>query len=637
MANRLPTPGGDDGAWGDILNAFLEVSLASNGTLNSGVVGTNQLQNGAVTNGKLDGSTQNTLASVASKYTLPSGGIPASDMDSTAQGNLTKAASAVQIGGDLSGTNTSPTVSKVKGVSVSGTPSNGQVLTATGSTAASWTTPSGTGGPTVVYDTPEAHGAKRDGLFLTDVTITHSSNTLTSSSASFTSANVGMQVIVQNPSGGASLTTTVASFTDSHNLVLAATSANLATTSAIIGTDDTAAIEAAVQNAVSTAQTAKETYAEVWFSEGIYMVSGATTKGGSTLGNSQIPLPVISSTTSPKFTLSFRGISDASATVHWQQTVPNVTGSVICSTLQNQSFDSTWGYPSVIGGPTPQGLGSTDAGFMNMHIIIDGLSMVLPFNPTQIGFDFRSLANATVKSASILPFETPANLNSTGAPSFNGGSIGLYMPSINNNDLCEVGSVTVYGLNYGIAFADHFNAKRVALIYCNHALFATNGGSGALTHGAHIEYASVEACNIGIDATANSYAGTFPLTIDHYDTEVMYSHDVDDPTNSLLGYINWFGASGHTAVDVNGAADLRILLMSSAQGARSAPTVPASASAFQNPFWRDCAVTVSGGTVSAIAVDGTSVGLTSGTVIVPTGKTITLTYSAAPSWTWIAL
>lgn len=34
---RLPNPGGDDGAWGDILNEFLSVSLSSDGSLKSGV------------------------------------------------------------------------------------------------------------------------------------------------------------------------------------------------------------------------------------------------------------------------------------------------------------------------------------------------------------------------------------------------------------------------------------------------------------------------------------------------------------------------------------------------------------------------------------------------------------------------
>jgi len=84
--NRLPTPGTDSGTWGDILNAYLSVSHASDGTLSSGVVG----------HAQLDSSTQTTIDSVASKYTKPGGGIPASDLTSAVQTSLGKADSSLQ-------------------------------------------------------------------------------------------------------------------------------------------------------------------------------------------------------------------------------------------------------------------------------------------------------------------------------------------------------------------------------------------------------------------------------------------------------------------------------------------------------------------------------------------------------------
>jgi hypothetical protein len=169
MTQRLPIPGQDSGDWGDILNSFLEVSLASDGTINSGVVGssqlstssvtssaiasnavgTNQLANNSVTNAQLDVPTQTTLATVASKYTKPSSGIPASDLTTAVQTNLTSASTSVQpsttLTGDLSGTIASPVVAKINGVAMpSGAPNTGQVIQATSTNATNWATISST-------------------------------------------------------------------------------------------------------------------------------------------------------------------------------------------------------------------------------------------------------------------------------------------------------------------------------------------------------------------------------------------------------------------------------------------------------------------------------------------------------------
>jgi hypothetical protein len=78
MTQRLPIPGSDNGSWGDILNGFLEVSHASDGTLASSVVGTNQLQNNAVTNAQLDSTTQSKLVAAASAVQTVNGKSPTS-------------------------------------------------------------------------------------------------------------------------------------------------------------------------------------------------------------------------------------------------------------------------------------------------------------------------------------------------------------------------------------------------------------------------------------------------------------------------------------------------------------------------------------------------------------------------------
>ncbi len=70
-------------------------------------------------------------------------------------------------------------------------------------------------------------------------------------------------------------------------------------------------------------------------------------------------------------------------------------------------------------------------------------------------------------------------------------------------------------------------------------------------------------------------------------------------------------------------------------GPLTAPAIPASGTAQANTFGVDVTIYVTGGTVTAIAVGGTATGLTSGAVFVGAGETITLTYSAAPTWVWI--
>lgn len=70
-------------------------------------------------------------------------------------------------------------------------------------------------------------------------------------------------------------------------------------------------------------------------------------------------------------------------------------------------------------------------------------------------------------------------------------------------------------------------------------------------------------------------------------------------------------------------------------GALPTPVLPVSGSAHTNQSSHDATVYVHGGTVSAIAVAGMRTGLTSGAFRVVANQTITLTYTAAPAWTWI--
>jgi hypothetical protein len=71
------------------------------------------------------------------------------------------------------------------------------------------------------------------------------------------------------------------------------------------------------------------------------------------------------------------------------------------------------------------------------------------------------------------------------------------------------------------------------------------------------------------------------------------------------------------------------------KGVLGPPTVPATTVAYTNAYGVDATVHITGGTVTVIAVGGVTTGLTSGSFRVPSGSTITLTYSVAPTWVWI--
>lgn len=63
---RLPIPGKDNGAWGDILNEYLSQTHKSDGSLKDNVVTTNTIQRGTITEDRLDTATRDKLNIVGS-------------------------------------------------------------------------------------------------------------------------------------------------------------------------------------------------------------------------------------------------------------------------------------------------------------------------------------------------------------------------------------------------------------------------------------------------------------------------------------------------------------------------------------------------------------------------------------------
>jgi hypothetical protein len=193
---RLPIPGSDEGNWGRILNDYLLTTHAEDGTLkpgtitsaslSAGAITTTALADGIVSEAKLDATVRTKLnstsgTSVAGLLGQPngiatldaSGKVPASQLP-TGSGGTTPDATAnskgsIQLTGDLGGSATSPRVMGLNGITVSGTPTPGQVLTASSSSTAAWSTNAQTGGMLWTSSTaPTTQEGAADGDLWTD-------------------------------------------------------------------------------------------------------------------------------------------------------------------------------------------------------------------------------------------------------------------------------------------------------------------------------------------------------------------------------------------------------------------------------------------------------------------------------------
>lgn len=401
-------------------------------------------------------------------------------------------------------------------------------------------------------------------------------------------------------------------------------------------TDDTAAIQAAINAATAFAQ-ANSFYAEIFFPvpSRWYAINGPLIKGGSTHGCAQITLPVIP-VTANAVTLAFIGQRDVSATIHWQQAVRQITG-VTLKSNSDTALDNTYGEASIVGGPTPQqGYGTSGSLFSNLMVFWDGIALMGPNATNGIGgLDLRGVAKCGGGSFSYLPDASPAGGGITGA-SGSGNYFGLALPNNGNNDVSFWNSITVYARTYAAILGEHthINAFRGVYNYHNIVVVGTFYSGPTALHGVTIGNASVESVTTG--GSHLIFVGTGAkchIVLDTEDNAVVIADQSAGGLNT--GDVYLIGSYTSTLTIPAATSNVTVHDSTRPAGAAVAPAIPASTVNLQNTFCRPAAVFINGGTVTAIKVDGVAQGVTSGLVLVPAGKNISITYSVVPtSWVW---
>jgi hypothetical protein len=498
----------------------------------------------------------------------------------------------------------------------------------------------------------EDHGALGDGMVASDVA-TNGTSTFTSATIAANAA-VGQYVMINGGRGTADTaaigqitainTGTNAVTINAPTLPINVTASNL---NAVFGTDDQAAINSAFAAAKTYAE-AHDYFAEVLFKDKIYVLASPPTQTANSpaFQNSQLPIPFPTNNNGRKLVFGIKGVARADHYQYWNQTVPAISGTALVSmTTAPSAIDGTFGPQSVLGGPTGQSGflqgGTIATAFANVKPVVENIQIVCPVYTNMTAFDFTYVTGFYADGCSAHVFAQPlsgggpllSSIWTDGAVFGTRAGVGMRFPAGGNNADNTVPSFVVEGYNLGVLLDEHAWIGNLRAIYVGVVI---KMGPNTQGHATYIGRVTAEAYQGGI---LTQSSGTFPIFVGVWATEdSATAYDINDSGNQLTGEIHWSNIVDSRGPAITGATRLRIVNDKLGPGKwTTAPAVPASTVNAQNTAWRDAAVVVSGGTVTAITVDGVAQGVTSGMVLVPSGKNIAITYSVAPTWKWTLL
>jgi hypothetical protein len=430
--------------------------------------------------------------------------------------------------------------------------------------------------------------------------------------------------------------------------------ATLSGVGAVYGTDDTAAVNSAVADAMAYAVNYAGTAGtvQVMFRNAIYCLGSAATLGGTTAGNAQIPLPPVSMTAGSAVRLEFTGVGGIPLPM-WTQPQPVQGGTILLSMRNDGAVNATYGPPAVIGGPY-DGYGDNVL-VSNMHAVIDKITIVVPscistgVPAPYCGVDLFGLAECSIPEYAYLPlavweFASDGGTHSTVWPNLDGAadypafSFAFRAPTRGNNATVDCGIITSVWAQSHIVGNAHLYIRYLTTLYGNAGLVPGNP-----EHGAYIAHWNCQYCTYAIASVYGDGYGSGNglvihvgmLALEQY-TYIVYDDSVISTGEILFEDLHPWGTYYSQLYSADGIPGIRLIAATSGPGVVTPPAVPATTVACPNYFYRDATVYIAGTMTGDVKIDGTSVGtLAAGAYRVPSGHSVTLTYSSAPTWVWV--
>jgi hypothetical protein len=439
------------------------------------------------------------------------------------------------------------------------------------------------------------------------------SNTTTSSPWSSMVTGQAIRVVGAG-AAGADLRTTILSVGGSSATLNANAGTTVSATGAVWGTDDTSAVQSAI-NAAASYTAANNRTGEVILSK-LYLSNTAPTVGGTYAGNCVIQLPSVPNGAA-KQRVSIIGVSkDVSTLPTYQQMVPEMSGTGIIYVGPNGTNDATYGAAHVIGTPTLPAIFVTESGnkpgTTNIKVMMDSIRVIVPFAGGIGGIDLFSAAesanyNCSVQALGIVPTGGSWTTIPANGPTTNQWGWGLREPGAGNNAVSYTEQFTCEGLCYGYGPSEHLVAIDIFVAYCVTGFECHSGNGISMVHNAHIVSAAAELCTNAVGA----FDGGIKIDIDNLRTEAT-SKMLFDPSSRLQGTIGVrdqnsggvYKALGSWVASGAGTGVRLINLMTTPGPIASPQATVASGSAWFNGYFRDAWITLSATTITALTITG---------------------------------